>query len=109
MNSRIKRKLQKRGLWPHHHHINLYEIDRRYGGPEEGGWWFDTGTPIQTLGKFRRNGNRFQDKLNLADKIAADMNYGRYPLSSVLSDGVVRVFIEPHKPIPWPERMPHYA
>jgi hypothetical protein len=25
-------------------HINVYEVDRAYGGPEEGGWWYDTGT-----------------------------------------------------------------
>src|SRR5262245_19657920 len=24
-------------------HINVYERDRAYGGPEEGGWWYDTG------------------------------------------------------------------
>ena len=23
--------------------VALYEIDRCYGGPEEGGWWYDTG------------------------------------------------------------------
>ena len=23
--------------------IAFYEIDRAFGGPEEGGWWFDTG------------------------------------------------------------------
>ena len=23
--------------------VALYEIDRAYGGPEEGGWWYDTG------------------------------------------------------------------
>jgi hypothetical protein len=26
-----------------HFILALYEIDRAYGGPEEGGWWFDTG------------------------------------------------------------------
>jgi len=26
-----------------HWHVNVYERDRAYGGPEEGGWWFDTG------------------------------------------------------------------
>ena len=25
------------------HVVALYEIDRRYGGPEEGGWWYDCG------------------------------------------------------------------
>ena len=25
------------------HYIAVYEVDRAYGGPEEGGWYFDTG------------------------------------------------------------------
>jgi hypothetical protein len=24
--------------------VNIYEVDRVYGGPEEGGWYFDAGT-----------------------------------------------------------------
>ena len=23
--------------------VALYEVDRVFGGPEEGGWWYDTG------------------------------------------------------------------
>ena len=23
--------------------VALYEVDRAFGGPEEGGWWYDTG------------------------------------------------------------------
>lgn len=26
-----------------HYVLALYEIDRAYGGPEEGGWYYDTG------------------------------------------------------------------
>jgi hypothetical protein len=25
--------------------VAIYEIDRAYGGPEEGGWYFDAGVP----------------------------------------------------------------
>lgn len=24
--------------------VAVYEVERAYGGPEEGGWWFDRGT-----------------------------------------------------------------
>ncbi len=24
--------------------VTVYRVGRRYGGPEEGGWWYDTGT-----------------------------------------------------------------
>jgi hypothetical protein len=30
--------------------VNVYDTAKRYGGPEEGGWWFETGTPIWTDG-----------------------------------------------------------
>ena len=29
--------------------IALYEIDRAYGGAEEGGWWYDTGELARLL------------------------------------------------------------
>jgi|TARA_R110000796_G_scaffold214879_2_gene330865 hypothetical protein len=31
---------------PYDHHVNVYEVDRSYGGPEEGGWYYDTGTLV---------------------------------------------------------------
>ena len=29
-------------------YVNVYEITRHYGGPEEGGWWFNSGNPIES-------------------------------------------------------------
>ena len=26
--------------------VAVFEVDRAYGGPEEGGWWFDYGQPL---------------------------------------------------------------
>jgi hypothetical protein len=28
-------------------YVNVYAIKRCYGGPEEGGWWFDAGEPVE--------------------------------------------------------------
>ena len=28
---------------------NAYLTDRLYGGPEEGGWWYDCGEPVMSL------------------------------------------------------------
>ena len=30
-------------------YINAYIVSRCYGGPEEGGWWFDSGEPIASI------------------------------------------------------------
>ena len=30
-------------------HLNVYQITQAYGGPEEGGWWFDAGVPCESV------------------------------------------------------------
>ena len=30
--------------------LAFYEIDREYGGPEEGGWYYDSGTFVRAIG-----------------------------------------------------------
>ena len=29
------------------HYIHKYQVSQEYGGPEEGGWWYNTGDPIK--------------------------------------------------------------
>lgn len=29
--------------------VNVYQLDRGYGGPEEGGWWYDYEYPIESV------------------------------------------------------------
>src|SRR4051794_6841001 len=29
--------------------VNAYELTQGYGGPEEGGWWYDCGTPLASI------------------------------------------------------------
>lgn len=56
-------------------YANAYLTDRLYGGPEEGGWWYDTGEPIMSL-PFTANENEFTwDKLarNLATEQVYDL------------------------------------
>lgn len=30
-------------------YLNVYRVEQSYGGPEEGGWWFDTGEPLESV------------------------------------------------------------
>jgi len=30
-------------------YVNVYSVAQAYGGPEEGGWWFDTGVPVASI------------------------------------------------------------
>lgn len=33
-------------------YVNEYAVTREYGGPEEGGWWFDEGRFVKCHGEF---------------------------------------------------------
>lgn len=41
-------------------HLNVYRIERAYGGPEEGGWWYDDYIPLKS---FRGRTKRIRKKL----------------------------------------------
>lgn len=30
-------------------YLNVYAVTRHYGGPEEGGWWYNVGTPLASV------------------------------------------------------------
>ena len=45
-------ELEAAGAGLHLVHLNEYLTNRAYGGPEEGGWWFDTGTFVACRGTF---------------------------------------------------------
>jgi len=45
--------------------VSLYLVEKRYGGPEEGGWWYTAHTYVRNLGKF--------DKINDAEDFREKM------------------------------------
>ena len=86
-------------------YVNVYLIERCYGGPEEGGWWYNAGTPIES-----RKVDALQeaaDERCWLEKYRYS-NGGRRPLSDTNSEGEYRVCIETHFARPFPERRPHY-
>ena len=93
--------------------VGIYNSDRVYGGSEEGGWWYDTGT-LSRYCKVEFNNasvahnyrNRLQQKLNRTKYNSR----GFYSdLGSVLCDGkyVAKVF-EDALPIVYPTEIPYY-
>ena len=92
-----------------------YIHDIAYGGPEEGGWWFDTHSPIED----KRNEEEYRHKIMRLDyaiiyarKInqlcKKFVNYGKHPVDSVSSEGLVVYIITDHKPCYMPETKPHW-
>lgn len=45
---RVRRGLSRLAPWPAPIFVNVYELDRSYGGSEEGGWWVDTRDPVHS-------------------------------------------------------------
>ncbi len=86
-------------------YVNVYLIDRAYGGPEEGGWWYDTGTAIRST-QIAPN-----DDIVLAEAEAwcAEENaHRRSDVSSVLSEGRYVVYVEDQPAADYPAVTPHY-
>lgn len=73
------------------YYVALYLVDREYGGSEEGGWWYSTAELIRPM-KIFRNHNKAVAYAERANRLVDEsLNLGRYPVSSVLSEGRFRV------------------
>ena len=88
-------------------HVNVYMRDQEFGGHEEGGWWFTTHRPLPELSnvvdwKFA------QSVFEVKQKMCAEFNEGRRPITSVLSEGEYVVMQEAGPPTYKPEFRPHY-
>lgn len=93
--------------------VNVYALARRFGGPEEGGWWYDAGHPVLTVTISSTDG-QVDDRDTLGHAAFAIRNalVAIYPDTgsrySVLGGDDYRVVIEANPPQPWPRERPHY-
>lgn len=84
--------------------VNVYSVERLYGGPEEGGWWYDAGTPVASIEcETEEEAEQIKTK---AEKEYGPMAHGN--IYSVQGGVQIRVHIEELKGVPWPARTPHY-
>jgi hypothetical protein len=108
-------KQEQPGFWT----VAVYLQDREYGGPEEGGWWYDTGRRVDTLAEAGLNPaicvfHNEDDAYGFADSINAILDITinkqrRSDIGSVLSEG--RFIAEVHEGWPpeyYPDQRPHY-
>ena len=66
--------------------LAFYEMDRAYGGPEEGGWWFDTGTLARVHGIERDEACAIA-RAARANRLLDRLQSGRRPISSLIYSG----------------------
>jgi hypothetical protein len=86
-------------------YVNVYLVNRCYGGPEEGGWWFEEGELIDTFCLPSE-----EECLKLKQELLAGeySNEGRAPLSSTQCTGVYWIRVEATVGKDFPEEDPHY-
>jgi len=86
------------------YYVNRYDIGRAYGGPEEGGWWYNYGIFDRCEAMFttRREAEAARDRLNFeAEKSNGDLN-------SVNCGEVIFFNVETNQGQDWPQERPHY-
>ena len=85
------------------YYVNKYEIGRAYGGPEEGGWWFDYGIfdGCEAMFTTYEEAREFADALTLREGPQGN-------LGSVNTEYVVKFFVEEEAGADWPEETPRY-
>jgi hypothetical protein len=85
-------------------YVNVYLEDRAYGGPEEGGWWYDCGEPIESVQVFSDE----EEAEKVAELKEKYSNEGRKPIWSVACRGVYGVRVEDHFAESYPQASPMY-
>jgi hypothetical protein len=89
--------------------LAIYETDRAYGGPEEGGWWYDCGQLVRIIAT-ERTVTRANALAARANGLLARLQRGKRPIDSVAYSGgrhAVMVF-ERVAPAHFPSERPHY-
>ena len=95
--------------------VAIYETDRAYGGPEEGGWWFDCGVPSEDpeclllcrVFSEPEAASEYVDSLR--DKLAQlNEEHNKRPAWSVACNGYYEAFVTEGLPTAYPEEIPRY-
>ena len=96
----------------HTYLVAVYLEDRAFGGPEEGGWWYDTGELVRVTKSFasKDRARQYASRLNRRlQSRAFGPNLGRREIGSVLSEGEYCARVERDTaPSHYPERRPRY-
>jgi hypothetical protein len=74
--------------------VQMYEVGQAYGGPEEGGWWYDYGQPLDHW--FRTT---LAEAITLKEELAEECER---------SDRHVAIRFD-QDTTGWPETRPHYS
>ena len=113
-------------------YLNTYETYQAYGGPEEGGWWFECGEPVQSVFFSEESLEDFIDRTTIDEQIELmtkatnaytngkpptpkDTGHGGYTFalgsdepSTYQEDNSFSSCFEDHFAQAYPQQRPHY-
>ena len=87
-------------------YINAYAVTRHYGGPEEGGWWFNAGEPLASVPLTNPTDDQIEAERARLMSVFADHAEG--DIYSVNGGVQISVYPEDHTARDWPTETPHY-
>lgn len=88
--------------------VNVYQSDLCYGGPEEGGWWYDHLSLVKSVKCWYWNAEGYRMHLESVYGGVINDQEGR-PYTSVLNGKEVRVYIEDWKGESETRSRPYYS
>jgi len=90
--------------------LAIYAIDRAYGGPEEGGWWYDTGELVRVIATTKSE-TRAHAAAERVNGLLQRLQRRKTPVCSVnYAGGRHRALVEIDKPVPFfPQVRPSYS
>ena len=90
--------------------VNAYTLTRHFGGPEEGGWWYNAGEPLASIPlPFTPTGHddgRVAPMITQLKQRYADQEHG--DIHSALGGAEVVVYLEDHPARSFPRENPRY-
>jgi hypothetical protein len=94
-------------------YVHKNKVALAYGGPEEGGWWYDTGTPVEGWIPlvFHDEDAAYAKCRELNEAEHKRARFEKYEYTSVLSYRSTHygyTVTESSIPQAYPERRPHY-
>jgi hypothetical protein len=89
------------------HYVNVYFIERAYGGPEEGGWWYNQGEFLTEEGSYASRKDALAKAKEVHDTLHLSASCSRLLLPGWEVDNL-KVRTETHQGRNFPRRKPHY-
>lgn len=89
-------------------YVNVYLVNREYGGPEEGGWYYDVGSIEESL-RCRDEAHAKQVCERKTAQYNEENKNRRSDIGSVLSEGRYDVKQEAWAGEHWPAERPYYC